>query len=177
MSGSELFTQAFVLFSTLFVMMIGLIFTVIPPLPGTVIIWASALAYGLVLGWDRLGWLTFSLLTVLMLVGIIADALAGQFGAKLIGKASCLAILVGTVVGFTFGIIVSLIGTPIVGCLAGVVGTLGGILLVERRRHQDWQTAVAATKGYLAGTTAGILAKVTSGILMFGIFLIRVYFF
>ena len=109
-----------------------------------------------------------------MVVGTIADMLAGQFGAKL-GGASCFSIALGTIVGFIFGIIASLIGTPILGCVAGVAGTLGGILLVERLRHRDWRTAMSATKGFAAGTTAGIMAKVTAGCLMLGVFLIRVY--
>ncbi len=155
-------------------MMVGLFFTVIPPLPGTIIIWGAAIGYGLLLGWDHLGWLTFALLTVLMLVGTISDMLAGQFGAKL-GGASCLSIVLGTIAGFIVGMIASFIGTPILGCLAGLVGTLGGIVLIEQLRHRDWRTAVNATKGFAAGTTVGIMAKVTAGGLMFAIFLIRVY--
>lgn len=174
MSGAEFLSQGFVLFVTLFVMMVGLIFTIIPPLPGTVIIWAAAVMYGLLLGWEKLGWIAFGLLTFFMLVGIVADMLAGQFGAKM-GGASCLAVAIGTVVGFTLGIIGSLIGTPLVGCLVGVFGTLAGIVLVERIRHSDWKTAVDATKGYMAGTTAGIMAKITSGIIMFGIFVVTVW--
>ncbi len=174
MTGFELLSQGFVLFITLFVMMVGLIFTIIPPLPGTVIIWAAAVMYGLLLGWENLGWTAFGLLTFFMLVGIIADLLAGQFGAR-IGGASCLAIVIGTIAGFILGIIASFIGTPIVGCLAGVFGTLGGIVLVERVRHRDWQTAIDATKGYAAGTGAGMLAKVTSGTIMVAIFLITVW--
>jgi uncharacterized protein YqgC (DUF456 family) len=170
----DLLGQGLVLFVTLFVMMIGLIFTVIPPLPGTVIIWAAAVGYGLILGWEKLGWPAFGLLTFLMLVGIIADTLGGQFGAKF-GGASCLSILVGTVLGFGLGILASLVATPVVGCLVGVGGVLGGILLVERIRHRNWSTAVDATKGYVAGTAAGIAAKVTTGLLMFVIFLVRVY--
>jgi hypothetical protein len=174
MSGQEILTQSVVLFISLFGMMIGLIFTVVPPLPGTVIIWAAAIFYGLALGWEELGWLTFSLLTVLMLLGIIADALGGQFGAKL-GGASCLAIFLGSVIGFGLGIVTGLVGTPLVGCLVGVAGTLGGILLVERLRYGDWQAAITATQGYLAGTTAGILAKITTGCFMIGVFLIKVF--
>jgi len=136
MNGLDLATQSIILFITLFTMMVGLFFTVIPPLPGTIIIWVAAIGYGWVLGWEKLGWLTFGLLTILMIVGMVADMLAGQFGARL-GGASCLAIVIGTVIGFIFGIIASFIGTPIVGCLAGVVGTLGGILAVERLRHRD----------------------------------------
>lgn len=170
----EMFSQGVVLFLTLFAMMIGLIFTLLPPVPGTIIIWAAALVYGLVLGWEKLGWLTFGILTFLMILGAIADFLGGQVGAKL-GGASCLAVAVGTVFGLFFGIGGSVIGTPIVGCLAGVAGTLGGILLVERIRFGDWGNAAQAIRGYVAGNALGIAAKVTAGILMFGVFIARVY--
>jgi len=73
MDGWELFSQGSVLFITLFVMMIGLIMTVVPPLPGPPIIWLAAGFYGLMLGWDHLGWLTFSLMTLLMVAGIVVD--------------------------------------------------------------------------------------------------------
>jgi uncharacterized protein YqgC (DUF456 family) len=170
----DLFAQAFVLFFTLFVMMVGLIFTVVPPIPGTLIIWGAAIGYGLVMGWESLGWWTFAIMTVLMLVGVVADFVGGQFGAK-IGGASCLAIALGSILGFVLGILGSIVGTPIVGCLVGLLGTLGGILLVERFRYNDWRSAINATKGFLAGTTAGIMARLTAGILMFGGFLMRVY--
>jgi uncharacterized protein YqgC (DUF456 family) len=156
------------------VMVIGLIFTVIPPLPGIIIIWAAAIGYGMLLGWEQLGWLTFSFLTFLMILGLVADLAAGQMGAKM-GGASCWAIGVGTIVGFGAGIIISLFGTPVAGCLAGVAGTLGGILLVERFRYGDWRMAMNATKGYMAGTTAGIIAKAMAGGLMIGVFLLRVF--
>lgn len=162
--------QSLIFFITLFIMMIGLIFTVVPPMPGTVVIWAGAIFYGWALGWAQLGWLTFGLLTFFMIVGIAADALAGHFGAKM-GGASCLAVTVGAILGFILGIIASLIGTPILGCLAGLVGTVAGVLLVEWRRNGEWQIALGATKGYVAGTAVGIMAKITSGLFMLGIFL------
>ncbi|HRV95263.1 MAG TPA: DUF456 family protein, partial [Anaerolineae bacterium] len=110
-------SQAVVLFITLFAMMVGMIFTLIPPIPGTLVIWGASLGYGLVLGWDKLGWVAFSLITILMVLGIVADILGGQFGAKL-GGASCLAIIVGTILGLILGFVISLIGTPLLGCLA-----------------------------------------------------------
>lgn len=174
MSEAELLGQSIVLFLALFVMMVGLIFTVIPPIPGTLVIWGGAIGYGLLLGWEKLGWLTFIVITFFMILGIVGDVLGGQFGAKM-GGASCLAVAVGTVLGLVAGIIGSLIGTPIVGCLAGMGATLGGILLVERNRYGNWETAMDATKGYLAGQTLGIMAKVAAGLLMIGIFLLRVY--
>lgn len=175
MNGPELFSQASVLFITLFVMLIGLMFTMIPPIPGTVIMWGAAIFYGLVLGWDKLGWISFSLLTILMIIGAVVDIAAGHVGAKM-GGASCLAITVGAVLGFILGIVASLIGTPILGCLAGLIGMVAGVLWIEWRRNNDWDRAVKATKGYIAGSAAGIMARVTSGVLMFGVFMATVYF-
>lgn len=169
------FAQALVLFITLFFMLVGLIFTLVPPLPGTLIIWGAAIFYGLALGWSDLGWWTFGLMTLLMAVGLVADFLGGQFGARL-GGASCLAIVIGTVAGFALGIVGSIIGTPLVGCVAGLLGTLGGILLIERLRYRDWRSAANAIKGFVAGNAVGIMAKVTAGVLMLLVFMARVYF-
>lgn len=173
MSDIELLTQATTLFVTLFVMVIGLFFTVVPPLPGTIIIWVGAIFYGLVLGWGHLGWLTFGLLTFLMIVGTVIDIAAGHFGARM-GGASCLAITIGAILGLILGIVASL-GTPILGCFAGLIGMVCGVLWVEWKRNNDWEKAIRATKGYMAGTAAGIMAKATSGVFMVGVFLARVY--
>ena len=171
----ELWNQSLILFITLFAMMLGVVLTLVPVIPGTIIIWGAAIFYGLMLGWEELGWVTFGLMTFFMLLGIIADVAGGQFGAKL-GGASCLAILVGTILGFILGLIGSIVGTPVIGCLAGIFGTLGGILLVERLRYSDWRSAWLATKGFMAGTGLGIIARITSGIIMFAIFVTSVLF-
>ncbi|MDX1523992.1 MAG: DUF456 domain-containing protein [Anaerolineae bacterium] len=173
MPSGELFAESTVLFITLFVMMLGLIFTVVPPIPGTRIIWGGAIFYGFSLGWEKLGWWTLGLLTFFMLVGIAADIVAGHFGAK-IGGAACSSIAVGAIFGFILGIIGSLSGIPLFGCIGGLGGTLGGILLMERWYRGDWNGAYRAVKGYLTGTALGAMAKVTSGVLMFGIFFISV---
>jgi uncharacterized protein YqgC (DUF456 family) len=174
MDQTQMAQQGLVLFLTLFVMMVGLIFTVIPPIPGTLVIWGAAIGYGLLLGWESLGWITFIILTIFMLLGIIGDVAGGQFGAK-VGGASCQAVAVGTVAGFVAGLVGSLIGTPIVGCLVGLAATLGGILMVEKVRYGTWKTAMKSTSGYLAGHVLGIVAKVAAGLLMIGIFWLRVY--
>jgi len=166
--------EGIILFITLFMMLVGLVFTVMPPSLGTILVWAAAIFYGLALGWEKLGWLTFGLLTFLMIVGLVVDWLAGHFGAKL-GGASCLAIVVGTILGFILGIVASMVGTPILGCFAGLIGMIGGVLWIEWRRNRDWRAALRATQGYIAGSVAGALARITSGCLMFGIFLGRVY--
>ncbi len=167
------FLQALVLFVTIFFMLFGLLFTFIPPLPGTVIIWAAATFYGLMLGWEKLGWLTFSLLTFFMILGVAVDVVAGNIGAKA-GGASWLAIFVGAIFGFILLLVGTLTAIPGLGCLAGMLGMVLGVLLVEWRRNKNWEAAINATKGYMAGALAGIMAKVTSGVFMMGIFMMRV---
>jgi uncharacterized protein YqgC (DUF456 family) len=109
-----------------------------------------------------------------MILGVVADAVAGHFGAKM-GGASWAAIIVGAILGFVLGLVASLYGTPILGCFAGLIGAVAGVLWIEYRRNKNWDLALKATKGYIAGSAAGIMAKVTSGVFMFGVFLARVY--
>lgn len=162
---------------TFLAMVIGLLFTIVPPLPGTVIIWAAAAIYGLVMGWnDYLGWPVFIILTILMIVGIVADILAGHFGARL-GGASWLAITVGFVLGLILAVIASFIGTPILGCLAGFLGIVLSIVGVEYYRNRDWEAAQNAIKGYCAGNIVGAMAKLTAAVFMMVIFALRVFYF
>ncbi|MDM8532790.1 DUF456 domain-containing protein [Anaerolineales bacterium HSG25] len=165
-----------ILATTIVAMIIGIIFTVVPPLPGTVIIWAAAVGYGLFMGWDLyLGGPTFVILTILMLIGIAMDIIAGHVGAK-VGGASWLSITLGMILG----LILTMLGssmTPIVGCLAGAVGMIVSVFAIEWWRNKDRDKAIQAIKGYCAGTTLGMMAKVTTACMMMIIFLVRVFAF
>ena len=167
--------QPLILSITLTIMTLGLIFAILPPVPGNVIIWAAAAGYGLTLGWaDHLGWLTFGLLTLLMVIGVAADVLAGHFGAK-VGGASWVAIVMGTILGFILAIVASFIGSPILGCIAGMVGMVAGVFGVEWWRSRDYAQAQQALKGYCAGTTLGLMAKVTTSFMMMVVFVARLF--
>ena len=173
MSFAEILAHSTVLYITIVMMLIGLVFTIIPPLPGTLLIWVAALFYGWSLGWEALGWVTVALLTFFMIVGITADVLAGHFGAK-IGGASCSSVAVGGVFGLGLGVASGFSGIPVLSCVGGLVGSMGGILLMERWQRGDWQAALQATKGYLAGSALGAMAKVTSGVFMITIFFVAI---
>ncbi|MDM8528032.1 DUF456 domain-containing protein [Anaerolineales bacterium HSG24] len=157
-------------------MIIGIIFTVVPPLPGTVIIWGAAVGYGLIMGWELyLGWPTFIILTILMLIGMAMDIIAGHVGAK-VGGASWLSITLGMILGLILTVLGSSL-TPIVGCLAGAIGMIISVFAIEWWRNRDRDKAIQAIKGYCAGTTLGMMAKVTTACMMMGIFLVRVFAF
>lgn len=170
------FLEAIILTIILLCMLIGLIFTALPPLPGPAIIWAAAVFYGLILGWEEhLGWLTFIILTILMVIGVVADVVTGHVGTRW-GGASWLAITVGFLLGLLLGILSTIFSiNPIIGCFSGAVGMLLGLFAVEWWRNDDYTTAIKALKGYCAGTTLGIIAKIAVALLMIGVFLLRVF--
>lgn len=114
----------------------------IPILPGQFIIWLTALIYALIAGWPVLGWGTFILLTVLMLMAGLLDEVAGWLGAKG-GGASWTAIVVGFILGF--------IGMSLFNFVGAILGAVAGIAYVEYRKNKDWNRSLRAAGGYVAG--------------------------
>ena len=89
-------------------MLVGLIGTVVPLLPGSVIILAAAVLHRLLLGAEKsVGWWTLIALTVLMLLSQALDIISGSIGAKWFGATRWGAIggILGGVVGIFFGVI------------------------------------------------------------------------
>ncbi len=167
--------QTIALIVTLLVMAVGLVFSLIPPLPGSVLIWAAATFYGLYLGWEaHMGWATFGILTVLMTSGVVAEIIAGHVGTK-IGGASWLAVTVGLILGVVFGIVASFIGTPLLGCVGGLLGTTVSVLVIEWWRNQNREIAIKSLKGFCVGSVVGNIAKFITSILMITIFLLKVF--
>jgi uncharacterized protein YqgC (DUF456 family) len=142
-----------------FMMLVGLLGSVIPILPDVVLIWVAALIYGLVVGWGGSGGWLFGVISALGLIGLLSDAWVSGAGARQ-GGASVLTTLGGLLVG-------------LVGLFAaGPLGFLGGILLgtfvLEYVRHQDPEQALRATFGMGLGYGASFLVKFMLGLGMIG---------
>lgn len=141
----------------IFLMVIGLVGTVVPLIPGSVIILAAAVIHRLAFGEAAsVGWFTLIALTVLMLLSQALDFLSGSLGAKYFGATRWGAIggILGGIVGLFFGLPGIFIG-PIVGVLTGEL--LGG---------QGILPAGKSTWGTLLGTVAGMIAKFVIGVVM-----------
>lgn len=148
---------------TLVLMLIGLVGTVVPLLPGSVIILAAAVVHHFGLGPERsVGWGTLLGLAALMLVSQALDIVSGSIGAKWFGATRWGAIggILGGVIGLFFGIIGIIVG-PLAGVLAGEL--LGGKGILPAGR---------STWGTLLGTTAGMVGKFVIGIIMIVWFLV-----
>jgi len=142
---------------TLGVMLIGLAGTLVPAVPGLLIIWLAALGYGLAAGFETWGYWLFGLITLLGIAGGVVDNLFTAAGAK-IGGASWWSVAAAGVL--------ALVGLFVFPPFGGIVGGLLGILLVEFYRLRDWRKAWAATRGMALGCGGGVLARLAIGALI-----------
>ena len=111
-------TWAFFLATLMIV--VGFIGTLLPVLPGTVLIYAGFLIYGLITGFDSLGWPFY--LGELVLVGLsyLIDFMASAYGVKFYGgsKAAIWGALLGSLLIFVIGPVGLLVG-PLLGAVVG----------------------------------------------------------
>lgn len=152
----------------LLAMLVGLAGTILPALPGVGLIWLAALIYAIADGFNTLTPLAFTVLTVLAIVGLVADFLLTQAGSKIAG-ASWQALAAGFLLGAA-GMVLGFFIGGIGAVPGGIIGTLAGILIVEYRHRQDWREALKAGGGWLAGC-------LVSRALQFGIAIVMVALF
>lgn len=147
---------------TLLLMSLGIIGTVLPAIPGTVIIFGAALLHRVMLGPERsVGWWTLGLLFLLVLVSYAIDFAGGLMGARRVGATrwGMFGAFVGAIVGIFFSLPGLLIG-PIVGAIAGEL--IGGKRLVDAGRA-GW--------GTLLGNLAALVGKIVIAFAMVACFL------
>ncbi len=142
----------------LLVMLGGLIISLVPIVPGVVIIWLAALVYGLVAGFGTLGMWVFAFLTLLAIAGVLVDnvlmgAKAHEAGASWLSMIA--ALLAGVVGSFVFPPLGGIIAAPLV------------LYLFEVMRLKESREAWEITKGLLTGWGLSSLAR-------FGIALVMV---
>ncbi len=138
-------------------MFVGLAGVFLPILPGAVLIWGAALGYGLLVGWGESGGWLFALITLLGLAGLGAEIWVTGTGAKVAG-ASLWSLLAGLALG-----VVGLVFASLPGALAGLVV---GTMMAEYLRRKNWEQAVKASLGTLAGYGLSYGVKLLIGLLM-----------
>jgi uncharacterized protein len=144
-------------------MAVGLLGTVLPAVPGAIIILAAAVIHQLMLGSEKsLGWWNIAALVVLTLMSYALEFASGYFGAKRFGatKWGAFGAMIGAIVGLFFAFPGLIVG-PVVGAIAGEL--IAGKRLVSAGRV-GW--------GTLLGNLAGMLGKLTIGLVMVSWFLV-----
>ncbi len=145
---------------------VGLAGTVLPLLPGTLLVWAGLVLGAWIEDFTRVSVFTTICITVLAALAWALDFVAGLLGAKRAG-ASTLA-LVGAAVGTIVGIFMGLVGVlfmPLVGAAIG-----------EYWAQKDQQRAAKVALATWLGLLLGMVAKVVLAFVMVGVFLVALWF-
>jgi len=122
---------------TQIVMLLGLLGLVVPIYPGLVVMWLAGLGYGIVQGFNPLGWVVFALMTILMLFGTVIDNILMGAGAKKSGASWA---------GIGVALLAGLVGTVLFPPLGGLIAAPLAVLGYEYWRQKDWQKAWAALR-------------------------------
>ncbi len=141
---------------------VGVAGTVLPALPGTVLVLAGIVLGAWIDDFTRVSVGTVVFVTVLAVIAWVLDYVAGLLGARRAGasKQAIIGAVVGTVVGLFMGL-VGVLFMPLVGAAAG-----------EYIARKDQQRAVKVGVATWLGIMAGLIAKVVIAFVMIGVFLV-----
>jgi uncharacterized protein YqgC (DUF456 family) len=142
-------------------MLVGLIGTVVPIIPGTLLIFLTALGYAILEGFHAVGWPTLLVLGVLAALATTADVWASSVGAK-VGGASGWSVVAGLLGGLVGLILFTLPGA--------ILGALLGVLVTEIVRLGELRKALKAGTGWIIGWALATLLQLCSGLTMIAIF-------
>jgi len=154
-----------VLILALLLMVVGVVGTVLPVIPGTILIFLAALVYAVLEGFQAVGWPTLVILGLLTLVATTADLWATSVGAK-VGGASGWSVLAGLLGG--------LVGLVVLSLPGAIFGAILGVLLVEIVRVGDWKQALKAGSGWAIGWVLSTVLQLGIALVMVAIFVWQV---
>ncbi len=147
-------------------MAIGFAGIVLPALPGVPLMFAGMLLGASIDGFERIGWLSLTVLGVLTAITVVIDVAAAMMGAQRVGasRRAIWGAALGAVIGLFFGLIGLFLG-PFVGAVIGE-------LTVQRSLGRAGRVGIATWIGLLFGA----LLKVAIAFAMVGLFVFAFFF-
>lgn len=145
-------------------MLIGLIGSLLPVLPGTPLILIAAIGHRLYFGASSVSNFVLVVLVALTLVSLVFDFLASMLGAKKFG--ATWRGVTGAVIGGIIGLFFSLPGI--------ILGPFLGAVLFEMMGGRELKKAVPAGTGAAVGLLLGAAAKFSIGVMMILLFFFNV---
>jgi uncharacterized protein len=147
---------------------LGLAGSVIPVLPGPLLIWFGALVWAWGDNFERVGWVTLIVLGILAVVAWASDlflstVISRRAGAswKSIGGA-----ILGGILGGLF-----LSGVPILGTVIGaILGAVAGMWAIEYLDKRNTGAATSAVGAYISSLIVAALVEMTLALTMIAIF-------
>jgi hypothetical protein len=146
--------------------LVGLAGTVLPVLPGTILVLSGIVLGAWIDDFSRVGMTTLVVVSVLASIAWILEYLAGLMGAKKAGasKQALLGAALGTVLGLFIGL-VGVLFMPLIGATVG-----------EYLAQKDQKRAVKVGVATWVGIIVGLIAKVVLAFVMVGIFVAALLF-
>ena len=142
-------------------MVLGLAGTVLPVLPGTLLVWAGIVLGAWIDDFARISMTTLAVITVLAVLAWALDCAAGWMGAQRAGASQ--QALIGAAVGTVLGLFMGVVGVlfmPLVGAALG-----------EYLARKDHGRAAKVGMATWVGIVVGLVAKVVISFIMVGIFI------
>jgi uncharacterized protein YqgC (DUF456 family) len=151
---------------TIIFLILGLIGTFIPLIPGTLLLWLTMLLYAIIDGYETISPLSFVFISLIALITGTADYWMSLLGAKK-GGAAGKSLLIG-VAG-------AILGTFILPLLGTIIGYAAGVLFGEYQRLGNWDAAVKACVGGIAGWGIATIIQAIGGVIMLVIFAAQIF--
>lgn len=160
--------EAFLIYGLVtLLVLIGLVGTVAPALPGPPVIFLGILIYALYVGVESFGLSVLITLAVVAILAQILDYLAGAYGATRYGSTrwGVAGSIIGGIVG---GIVFNLIGL-LLGIFLGAM--IAEIIFAKKKFNESFKIGWGSILGFFGGT----IVKVILGIAMVITFLVVVF--
>ena len=141
---------------------VGLVGTVIPVLPGLVLVWVAIAGWALL---DGGGWVRWSLVVVCAALAVVGYVLGTVLPSR---RASDAGAPGWVVFGGAVGMVVGFFMIPVVGL---IVGGVVGVFLAELVRSRDLRSAWTLTVETLKGFGIAAAVQLGFGLLMAGLWL------
>jgi uncharacterized protein len=172
---------------TIVLMVVGLIGSVVPGLPGVTLIFLSALLYAILTDFQTVGAVILVVLFLFAALAFLADFFATSYGARRFGASNWGTVggavggIVGAVVGFFFlgiGSLFGLIGGTIAGVFAGeyLRRERYGDPEVQEETDADWRRASRAAGGVIVGYLASAVIQGLLGLASIIIFVLALVY-
>ncbi len=157
--------SAIIIMATMALMLIGLIGSVLPFIPGSPLILLGAFIYAWYTDFLVVTWGTLVILLLLTVLSQILDYLTSILGAKKFGASRW---------GMSGAFLGGIIGLFSGGILGILIGPFIGALLLELLHGQDLPASLKIGLGTLVGFLGGAIGKIIMALTMIGIFLVKI---
>jgi hypothetical protein len=147
-------------------MVLGLLGTVLPALPGVVLVFLGIWLGAWIGDYQQVSGLTVAILAVLTVLAWALDYVAALLGAR--GAGASRQALVGAALGTVAGVFMGLVGVLFMPFVGAVVGEY----LARGKRRESLRVGLATWLGLIAG----LMAKVVIAFMMIGIFVVALVF-